>query len=534
MKATVAVLGSGFAGSILARVLALQGHRVFLLERSRHPRFAIGESSTPLAALALERLAARFGLPDLDSLAAYGRWRRDLPDLRRGRKRGFTFYAHEPRARYGNSVRDENRLLVAASPNDEVADTHWLRADVDWHLARAAAAAGAELHEETAVVDLEPRASGGFRLTVRGADRSTRVLDVTHVIDGTGRQGVVGRRLAAARRAPSALDTTLLATHLEGVVPFDLAARDAGAVLEPGPYPDHFAAVHHLLRDAWVYVLPFDHGVASVGIVARGAPPPGALEHPEAAFTAALRDYPTLADSFRDARAVLPFQCSHPLPHRCVDASGEGWALLPHTYAFYDPLFSAGIAWSLLAVERLADWGEALRVGARDRARRALARYGRLLAREADHLEALIVAAWRSMADFDRFVAQTFLYFAAASFSEARQRLCPERAPAGGWAWAGFLGATDRRVAAWPRALGAMANAAAAPELAAVLRLIAPRNVAGLGDAAYGRRVPVALEPLLASARKLGLSRAEARERASRLRGWTAPGGPEPARRAHV
>ena len=158
VRASIAILGSGFAGSILARVLARQGHRVVLLERGRHPRFAIGESSTPLAALALERLAERYGLDDLDSLAAYGRWRRDLPHLRRGLKRGFTFYAHEPGALFRNSERDESRLLVAASPNDEVADTHWLRADVDQHLALAAATAGAELLEETDVTDVAPRA----------------------------------------------------------------------------------------------------------------------------------------------------------------------------------------------------------------------------------------------------------------------------------------------------------------------------------------------------------------------------------------
>src|SRR5437870_5781735 len=49
----VAIVGSGFAGSLLARILAVQGHGVALLERGTHPRFAIGESSTPLANLTL-------------------------------------------------------------------------------------------------------------------------------------------------------------------------------------------------------------------------------------------------------------------------------------------------------------------------------------------------------------------------------------------------------------------------------------------------------------------------------------------------
>ena len=64
--------------------------------------------------------------------------------------------------RFRNSERDESRLLVAASPNDEVADTHWLRADVDQHLALAAAAAGAELLEETEVTDVALRTERAF------------------------------------------------------------------------------------------------------------------------------------------------------------------------------------------------------------------------------------------------------------------------------------------------------------------------------------------------------------------------------------
>jgi len=69
----VAVVGSGFAGSLLARVLAVLGYDVVLLERGTHPRFAIGESTTPLANLSLERLAVRYGLPDCYHLATHGR-----------------------------------------------------------------------------------------------------------------------------------------------------------------------------------------------------------------------------------------------------------------------------------------------------------------------------------------------------------------------------------------------------------------------------------------------------------------------------
>src|SRR3954470_11090366 len=70
----VAIVGSGFAGSLLARVLAVLGYDVVLLERGTHPRFAMGESWTPLANLSLERLARRYGLRDCYALSAHGRW----------------------------------------------------------------------------------------------------------------------------------------------------------------------------------------------------------------------------------------------------------------------------------------------------------------------------------------------------------------------------------------------------------------------------------------------------------------------------
>ena len=95
-RTEVVVIGSGFAGSLMARVLAILGRDVVLLERGTHPRFAIGESSTPLANLSLERLARRYRMADCYRLAAHGRWLRHHPELRRGLKRGFTFYRHHP------------------------------------------------------------------------------------------------------------------------------------------------------------------------------------------------------------------------------------------------------------------------------------------------------------------------------------------------------------------------------------------------------------------------------------------------------
>jgi FADH2 O2-dependent halogenase len=230
----VAVIGSGFAGSLLARLLALRGRSVLLLERGRHPRFSLGESSTPLAALALERLAARYHQPDLGSLAAHGRWRRALPGLRCGVKRGFTFYRHHPDEAYRNSQANEARMLVSASPDADVADCHWLRADVDAHLVARARAAGVDYRDQFEVVSVEETR---HHLRLSGRHQGDAVeCGARFVVDASG----AGEVLACAfgiepDGSEVGFSTRLLYGHFEGVTPFADVATRAGAILPAGP-----------------------------------------------------------------------------------------------------------------------------------------------------------------------------------------------------------------------------------------------------------------------------------------------------------
>ena len=78
----IAIIGSGFAGSLLAMIARKLGRSVILLERGTHPRVVIGESSTPLSNLLLEELATRYDLPALLPFTKWGSWQRACaPDL---------------------------------------------------------------------------------------------------------------------------------------------------------------------------------------------------------------------------------------------------------------------------------------------------------------------------------------------------------------------------------------------------------------------------------------------------------------------
>src|SRR4026208_1041675 len=127
IETDIAIVGSGFGGSRTALALRRRGFRVALVERGRHPRFAIGESSTPLANLLLDEIARRYDLPRLLPLTKWGSWTRTLPEIACGLKRGFTFYHHKFRQPFNDDADRGNQLLVGASPHDEIADTHWYR-----------------------------------------------------------------------------------------------------------------------------------------------------------------------------------------------------------------------------------------------------------------------------------------------------------------------------------------------------------------------------------------------------------------------
>ena len=493
----VAVVGSGFAGSLLARILKTQGHDVVLLERATHPRFAIGESSTPLANLTLERLARRYGLDDCYDLAAHGRWVARFPDIARGLKRGFTFYRHHAGRPFAVDGHRTERLLVAASPNDHVADNHWLRADVDHHFVRAAVSAGVDYRDRTEVTeDLLNRLRPDF------------------ILDASGPGGFLARRFGI----PSALHRMhtragLLFSHFDGVRLFS----EVVAGLSAGPYPDDWAAVHHIIDEGWMYSLRFDHGVTSAGFLLRD-PAPGT---PAELWRHLLRRYPTIGALFSDAKPLMPLACKPRIQHRLTRAAGKGWAMLPHAYAFVDPLFSTGIAWSLRAIERIAGMFEHGGPTPHD-----LARYDALLSREADQIDWLVAGAYNAMPHFDVFAAHSMIYFAAVSYAETRQRIRRAPAPAENHAWSGFLGVGDAELSGLPRAsLRRLRHVRSATDRSEFVKWvsnsIAPRNVCGFANRAAHHCYPVDLDVLVNRHAVLGMTRDSLVNALPALRGFS-------------
>ena len=408
----IAIIGSGFGGSLLALIARKLGRSVIMIESGKHPRFAIGESSTPLANLLLERLAARYDLPALGNLSKWGTWQKHHPEISCGLKRGFSFYHHNPGQAWRETSDHSNELLVAASPRDAIADTHWYRPEFDHFLVRQAQAAGTELMDETLITQVSAENGRVTVDAVRGGQRLQ--VGAKFLVNAAGPRSTL-HRLLGVREASMAFmpATTGLYTHFRNVQRLDKRAA---------PYPPDDAAVHHVFPGGWVWVLRFNNGITSAGVAAtKEIGERFGFADGEPAWNRLLDQLPTVKAQFSGAMPVLPFTYAPRLCFRTEKMSGSGWAMLPSAAGFIDPLLSTGFPLTLSGIGRLAaiiehQWGSTNFC-------REIDLYAQKSQRDLDTAERLVAALYHSMNDFPLFTRLSLVYFAAASYSETALRL---------------------------------------------------------------------------------------------------------------
>jgi tetracycline 7-halogenase / FADH2 O2-dependent halogenase len=405
----VAIIGSGFSGSLLAMIARRLGHSVVLIERGSHPRFAIGESSTPLANLLLEEIAVTYDLPRLRPLCEWGSWQRAYPDVACGLKRGFTFYHHEfdhPWARRSDRA---NELLVAASPHDEVADTHWYRAEFDEFLVREAQTLGVDYLDETELTGVSTSPLGLRLEGTRGAKRID--IQARFAVDATGPHGFLHRAFKLPQSPfPNLPPIEGLFTHFVDVNRWDELNPCAGA-----PYPPDDSAVHHVFPGGWIWILRVGNGITSAGVAAVA----GRLDLEDGTGWLKLLDrLPAVREQFVHSRAKMPFIHAANLPFRSDTVVGPNWALMPSAAGFVDPLLSTGFPLTLLGIQRLAEVLKHL-----DAPGPHLKLHQTQTLREVGRAAQLVAALYRNMDRPRVFNALTLLYFAAASFTETARRL---------------------------------------------------------------------------------------------------------------
>jgi FADH2 O2-dependent halogenase len=500
----IAVVGSGFGGSLLAMIAHQLGRSVILLEKNKHPRFAIGESSTPLSNILLETLATRYDLPGIAPLSKWGSWQQTYPDVACGLKRGFTFYHHILGMPATTDPKHQRQLLVAASPHDRIADTHWYRAEVDHLFVKEAQKLGVPYLDEVKLQNVS-ESENEIRLQGHRNNEDLRIR-AKFIVDATGPRGFLHHALALQESPlPDFPATQALFSHFTGVGRFAEQISDQDSELPPYPVDD--AAVHHIFDGGWIWVLKFNNGITSAGVAATNdLADQLRLSEGPAAWQRLLDLIPALKKQFASSQATRPFTYMPRVSFRSNAVAGKRWALVPSAAGFVDPLLSTGFPLTLLGVSRLAEIME--RDWDKPEFAERLQSYASQTDNELRAAADLIAALYATMDRFPVFASLSMLYFAAASFSESARRLGKVSLARS------FLLHDDPHFGtAIRRCYQRAKNACTQPEIDELAKEIAqaiePINIAGLGNPQRRNWYPVDANDLFNSAAKLGSTKHE-------------------------
>lgn len=345
----VIVIGSGAIGSITSTILSKLGYQVLLLEKGKHPRFAIGESSTPVTALYFDRFAKMYEIPEFSQFSSYKKMKTDPSQLNCGPKEMFYYLYHEL----------DKPVSCFEDMNDEIAmqlpcvELQYDRAPMDEHLVKIAEQYGVNYIDETTVTDFD---LGKDKVSLQCL-KDDEILDfeAQFMIDGTGFNSIISEKLNL--RIPSdeidiPLKSRTIFTHFRNVKTIE-QVFDYKCNNELLPIQREISTQHHVFDGGWYWFIPFDNGVTSVGICLDMDVFPENDLDAETEFWDITKRLPIVSSILEGVEAVIPFVKSGRMQYKSKQLAGDRWALLPHAGSFLDPWQSTGLVTSMMGIERL-------------------------------------------------------------------------------------------------------------------------------------------------------------------------------------
>ena len=331
----VLILGSGISGSALALPLSRVGLSVLVLDKSSHPRFAIGEAMVPTTTSGFERIAKKYRIPEFHQLFNYAGLKE--AGCAAYPKTHFFFGVQregEPLAQHEQAMFETLELPVGP-------DVHMLRADVDAYLVSRYAHYGVDYAERTTLE--------GFRVGPRdvectlAAPSGMTTVRAKLILDTSGPGSAVARQLGLRKADPD------MKTHTRAIFGhFENVGRLEDVL---GPLPSAFrysrdaGTIHHCFRGGWVWVIPFDNGVVSVGVVLDPSVYPiNAALAPEEEFREIVNRFPTISKQLEGMRAVRPVVRTGRVQFSSTSLVSPGVVLGPNTGGFVDALYSTGFS----------------------------------------------------------------------------------------------------------------------------------------------------------------------------------------------
>lgn len=318
LRYEVIVIGGGPAGATAAANLAKRGRRVAVLEKTRFPRYHVGESLMPYCWFPLDRMGV---LDKLKASAVIEKHSVQFVTPQGKISAPFYFFQH--------------------TDHDCARTWQVVRSEFDKLLLDHADQLGADVYEQTAGRTLlwNDEAVEGVE-AMDAAGRELR-FEAPVTIDATGRDALAIKAMDWRQRDPQ-LSKVSIWTYYRG------GKRDEG--LDAGA-----TTVAYLPDGGWFWYIPLPDDVVSVGVVAEreylyreGKRSPQRIFEREAALNAWIADHLAEAEQFGE------FWVTGDYSYRSRYCAADGLVLAGDALAFLDPVFSSGVFLALTSGEKAA------------------------------------------------------------------------------------------------------------------------------------------------------------------------------------
>lgn len=303
----VVIIGGGPAGSTLGCYLSQAGIKNIIIEKANHPRPHVGESLVA----ATTRVFQEIGFIQTMNDAGFVR------------KYGATWHSPRTNDRVGIKFRDFPITGVNQSFT-----YHVDRARMDHLLLQHAEKMGSTVYQgikvDRVLFDENQRARG---VNIVVGNKNVE-LEASTVVDASGRNSIIGRQLNWFQRD---VDFDQFCTHawFEGV--------DRGTEHDHDDIHIYFLP----MKRAWVWQIPINDQVTSIGIVLRRENFQSASEE---WFNSIIEHSPNLKHATRNARRVNELKSEGDYSYCMKDFAGDGFALIGDAARFVDPIFSSGVS----------------------------------------------------------------------------------------------------------------------------------------------------------------------------------------------
>lgn len=303
----VLIIGAGPSGCVAASYLKNNGISAKVVEKSKFPRFVIGESLLPRCMDHFEET----GLLDC------------LMEQKFEIKAGARFLKDDVVCNFDFSKKHTPGW-----------DYTWQvpRADFDNTLAKEIVKKGVDVSFGHEVTDVQFNANGHSTTTVKDETGNGYKINAKFIIDSSGYGRVLPRLLDLEK--PSTLNpNSAIYTHVKET---DRPAGVEGTLIT-------FDVV---MDEVWLWVIPFSNGNTSIGFVG----PTDFIESFEGTNSERLREMLKISDYYYDRLKDQEFLFE---PHLIKNYSkavkqlyGKGYALTGNSAEFLDPVFSSGVTFA--------------------------------------------------------------------------------------------------------------------------------------------------------------------------------------------